>query len=643
MQFSDFMNRTHLFWASVGLAALFWLGDSLLDGLFFEGTGYFDELMPDDPKELWMRAIVVTGVVLFGYVVQMLINQRDRDQRRLRLSGTVFKTASDAIMVTDADNRIIDLNPAFERITGYSRDMVLGRNPRILKSGKHDAAFYASLWEQLLATGYWEGEVWDRRRNGEIYPKWMNITTIRTHGRVSNFIATFRDISASKEAEMELETLAHYDSLTGLANRSLLTARLEQAVHLARRNNWQLGLIFIDLDHFKEINDSLGHSAGDRLLTEVAKRLRDQLRESDTVARLGGDEFVILLERLSGTSAIAELLAKIKAVLAAAFTLDSYGLYVTASMGISIYPDDGEDAEMLLRNADSAMYHAKKEGRDGWSFYSNEMNLQTRRRLQLTGGLHHAVENNEFTLFYQPQIELVTERISGIEALLRWQHPEFGEVSPEEFIPLAEDTGVVEQIGEWVLTEACRQFRSWRDEGLSLPKVTVNVSARQFKSGRLVDTVESILKNVGMKPHCLGLEIRESLLVKSDVRLLNDMQRLCDLGVGFSLDDFGTGYSSLSYLKRFPVSNLTADHSFVRDIPDDKDDMAITAAIISMAHNLNMRVIAEGVETKEQLVFLQEKGCDEVQGYLISRPLPAADIELFLREWKLSSLIGESD
>jgi diguanylate cyclase (GGDEF)-like protein/PAS domain S-box-containing protein len=630
VQFSEFHKRSSLVWFTVLLALLFWVGDSVLDGIFFENTGYYSELVPDDPKELWMRLLLVTVMLGFGIVVQLLVNRRSQDQARLRLAATVFESAADAILVTDGRNRILDVNPAFEQITGYSKAEVLGRNPRVLKSGKHDAPFYQAMWNKLLESGHWEGEIWDRRKDGSLYPKWMSLVAVQHDDRVSRFVAIFRDISSFKKTEQQLQRLAHYDSLTGLANRTLLNAHLEQAIHLAQRNAWQLAVVFLDLDHFKEINDSLGHSAGDRLLSAVAARLREQIRESDLIARLGGDEFVIILPKISDTASVAGVLEKIRLVLAQPFVLQGYELSVTASMGVSVYPADGGDQEFLLRNADAAMYHAKNNGRAAWSFYSTDMNRQTRRRLQLSAGLRQAVDQQQFMLLYQPQVDVKTGRISGIEALIRWLHPELGVVSPVEFIPLAEDTGLIEEVGEWVLAEACRQYRAWHQQCLNPARISVNVSARQFKSGRFVNTVERVLGHTGMDPRCLELEITETLLVRGDARLLQDMHELRALGIRFSIDDFGTGYSSLSYLKRLPVSSLKADRSFVRDVCDDSDDKAILAAMISMAHNLNLRVVAEGVETEEQLEFLRTQNCDELQGFLISRPVDAARIELLL-------------
>ena len=635
-------KQYRLIWIAVALAMMFWFGDSIIDGLFFEKTGFFNELWPDEYKELWMRCLLVTGILLFGGFAQISASRQEQARNKLLLAGAVLQHSHDAILVTDAEINIVDVNPAFEKTTGYSREEVLGKNLRLLSFGEHDNDFYQAFWEQLTRTGSWKGEIQDRRKGGEIYPKWMSVSTISdAGGGVSHYVASFRDISDLKATEKRLEHLAHYDTLSGLPNRSLLIVRLEQALSLAHRNHWTLAVIFIDLDHFKEINDSLGHSAGDRLLTEVGGRLLHCVRESDTVARLGGDEFVIVLDNVSNPRVVSEVLGKLKDTLARPVNVDGYELFVTASMGISLYPDDGRDAEALLRNADSAMYHVKREGRNHWSFYSERMNEQSHRRLQLNNGLRRAIEENQLSLVYQPQLALETRRVCGAEALVRWQHPEMGVISPMEFVPLAEDTGIIEEIGEWVLQEVCRQSAAWCGQGLYLPRISVNVSARQFKNAKFIERVEHLVREYQLAPGCLDLEITESLLVRTDKRLMDDMKRLCDIGVVFSVDDFGTGYSSLSYLKRFPISMIKADRSFVYDIPNDRDDIEITAAIISMSHKLNIRVIAEGVETLQQLAFLRQQGCDEIQGYLYSPPLPPAEFEAFVKDPAALSFLDE--
>jgi diguanylate cyclase (GGDEF)-like protein/PAS domain S-box-containing protein len=635
VQVPGLLKKFNFVWIAVLVSSILWVGDSLIDYIYFGGSSYFAELLPEEPKELWMRMLNVTLILLFGSYMQRISNQKDLTHNELKLGATIFDNAVHAIMVTDDKNCIIKINDTFERITGYTKSEALGNNPRILQSGKHDQAFYETLWEKLHRDDSWEGEIWSRRPNGELYLKEMSITLIRdADGHITNHVGIFRDISHIKVIEEELKQLAHYDVLTNLANRSLLNAHLKQAINLARRNEWQFALVFLDLDHFKEVNDSLGHNAGDDLLVEVARRLQGCVRESDLIARPGGDEFVILLENVSDVSDISEMLAKIKSSLANPFMLDGCEIFANASMGVCLYPHDGEDPETLLRNADSAMYKVKKEGRNNWEFYSKDMNQQMRHRLQMSGNLRRAAEENQFNLIYQPLMDLKTNKIVGAEALIRWEHPDLGTISPDNFIPLAEETGVIEEIGIWVLREACRQFCTWRDNGLYLRRISVNVSARQFRNKDFVSHVSGIIKETGIDPWCLELEITESLLLQSTTTLLTDIHRLRSLGVSFSIDDFGTGFSSLSYLKQFPISNVKIDGSFVCNIPKDKDNMAITNTIIHMANNLNMRVIAEGVETEEQLTFLRENDCDEVQGYLIKRPVPAQEFETFLLEWK---------
>ena len=647
MQLPGFLKQFYYVWVALVLAGSFWVGDTLIDSIFFEKTGFFEELYPDDPKELWMRILVVAVFLLFGLYVQVTSNRKARVYNDLVLGGIIFEDATHAIMVTDSENRILKVNSKFEQITGYTKAGVLGQNPCILQSGKYDREFYAAIWEQLQRDGKWEGEISARRPSGEIYLKYMSITTVRdADGHITNQVGIFRDISHIRETEKQLEYLAHYDALTGLGNRSLLNAYLKQIINLAHRHEWQFALVFLDLDHFKEVNDCFGHSAGDQLLVEVANRLQGCVRESDLITRPGGDEFVILLTKVSGVSDISEILAKIRSALAQTFNLDGCEIFSNASMGISLYPHDGEDPETLLRNADSAMYEVKKEGRNNWAFYSKDMNQQLRHRLHMVGDLRRAVEEDKFKLFYQPQIDLNTDEIVGAEALIRWEHPESGMINPNDFIPLAEDTGIIDEIGIWTLREACRQFRAWQDDGLYLPRISVNVSARQFKNRSFANHVASIVKEAGIDPHHLELEITESLLLQSSAALQTDMHRLRGLGISFSIDDFGTGYSSLAYLNRFPISNVKIDRSFVCNIPNNKNDAAITKTIINMAKNLNMQVIAEGVETGQQLTFLSVHGCNMVQGYLISHPLPSAEFETFLRKWEsacgLHSLLSAS-
>lgn len=629
------INQISVLAVAAVLAVAFWVFDSLLDGLLFEQTGWVGEWWPEDGKELWMRLLVVGLLLLLGVYGQRALNERRRANEQLRLSETVFRSAGDGILVTDADNRIITVNPAFERITGFARDEVLGKDPRILQSGRQGPAFYDELWRELKRTGRWQGEIWDRRKSGDVYPKWLSISAVQDDsGRVASYVAIFRDISSVKEAEQRLEYLAHFDPLTGLANRRLLVDRLNQALALARRRDWWVTVIFLDLDHFKEVNDSLGHVMGDQLLVAVARRLADVLRESDTIARQGGDEFVILLEGAAGAEAVTEILEKLRLALAAPCRIDDHELLITASMGVSLFPDDGQDADTLLMQADAAMYHTKREGRDGWSFYASEMNSQSHRRLRLASELRRAIDEEQLVLHYQPQLELTGGRLTGVEALVRWQHPEWGLLAPAEFIPLAEDTGLIDALGDWVLRAACRQWLQWQADGAAPPRVAVNVSARQFRRADFVPHLEQTLAGSDMEPRCLELEFTESLLIRTEPRFIAGLERLRALGVQFTLDDFGTGYSSLTYLQRFPISRIKVDGSFVRHIPADRDDMAITAAILSLARELDLRVVAEGVESAEQLEFLRRHGCHEIQGDYVARPMPAAEFVGFARRYR---------
>lgn len=635
MQLFRFLKQFNCIWAAIIFVGVFWIGDSFIDYVFFDGSDFFEELLPEEPKELWMRVLLAVVILSFGSYMQYVSSQKAHFYNNLKLGATIFDDAAHAIIVTDDKNCIVKVNDTFERLTGYSKSEVLGQTPCFLQSGKHDKEFYEALWEQLHRDEHWEGELWSRRPNGEVYLKHLSFTIVRdADGRITNYVGIFRDISHIRKTEEKLEHLAHYDALTGLANRSLLNAHIKQTIKLSLRNEWQFALVFLDLDHFKEVNDSLGHNAGDHLLIEVASRLQNCVRESDLVARPGGDEFVILFTNVSEVSAISAMLTKIKTSLAQPFMLEGYEIFANSSMGVCLYPHDGEEPETLLRNADSAMYKAKKEGRNNWEFYSKDMNRQMRHRLQMSGNLRRAVEEGQFNLIYQPQVDLKTDEVVGAEALIRWEHPELGTIGPDNFITLAEETGIIEEIGIWVLREACRQLCLWGDDGLHLPRISVNVSARQFKSQQFVDHVKGSIKETGIDPRCLELEITESLFLQQSSTLQADMHQLHSLGVGFSIDDFGTGFSSLSYLKRFPISNVKIDRSFICNIPNNKDNMAITNTIIHMADNLDMRVIAEGVETVEQLTYLRENGCDEVQGYVIKRPVPGQEFETFLRKWK---------
>ncbi len=616
---------------ALALALVFWLADSGMDSLIFEESDFIAELWPEDGKELFMRWLVVFLAISFGIYVQAVFGHLKHVDDRLHLSSRIFQSATEGIMVTDNSNNIVEVNEAFEKITGYSSAEILGKNPRILQSGRHDKQFYQAMWTELSETGQWEGEVWDRRANGEIYPKLLTITVLKDErGEIVNHVAVFRDITSAKETENKLHHMANHDALTGLENRFQLQVNLEKILKHANRHNRNIGVLFIDLDHFKDINDTLGHTIGDQVLQDAAQRLQDCVRGSDIVARLGGDEFVIVLDELLNENIASDIASKIFDFFSQPFRIENYELYVTASIGISIYPEDGESADELLKNADVAMYHAKDTGRNNYQFFSKQLNSTAARRFKLLSALRYAIDNRGFELHYQPQIDFTSGKICGVEALIRWNHEELGAIAPDEFIPLCEETGLIEEVDDWVLLEACQQFCSWREQGCELPSIAVNISAREVKQSRFIDRIKRVINVTNMDPRHLDLEITEHLLVERDPIVMQTLERLGALGITLVMDDFGTGYSSLSYLKRLPFDIIKVDRSFVGDIPADQDDTAITAAIIAMAHSLRLRVIAEGVETQEQIDYLREQGCDMGQGYKFCRPTSADEVKKLL-------------
>jgi diguanylate cyclase (GGDEF)-like protein/PAS domain S-box-containing protein len=557
---------------------------------------------------------------------------RKLSEERSRLAWEVFESSRECIMITDAEGTIVSVNRAFTAITGYTAEEVLGQNPRLLKSGHQSAEFYRDLWKTLLERGCWQGELWNRRKNGEVYAEWLSISTVYgADGGPTHFIGVASDITKTKRTEEYIRHLAYFDALTGLANRTLLREKLAEALANARRHGTEVSILFIDLDHFKTVNESLGHSLGDRLLKIVADRLRSLVKDTDTVARLGGDEFSLMLTE-TGQDAAAGVAQRIFGLFEHPITLDSHTLHVAVSIGISIYPKDGEDAESLLRYADAALYRAKESGRKVFHFFHPEMNEAARERLTLEVELRQAVARREFELHYQPQVELAGHRLVGLEALLRWHHPELGSVSPAKFIPIAENNGLIVEIGAWVLREACRQIKTWRDRGLVGVPVSVNVSAVQIRNGNLMQTLRDILEESGLPGTALELEVTESLMIQDTELILGQFRALKTLGVSVSIDDFGTGYSNLSYLKRFPIDKLKIDRSFVRDIVGNPDDAAIAHAVVSMGRSLRLKVIAEGVENEPQADILRKMGCDEGQGYLFARPMPAAKLEDWLRD-----------
>ncbi|SDA39879.1 MULTISPECIES: EAL domain-containing protein [unclassified Janthinobacterium] len=558
------------------------------------------------------------------------ITARKEAEEKLRLSATVLEHIADGVMVVDADGIIVTINPAFTQITGYSEAEALGRHASLTRSARHDAAFYQALWDELAASGFWRGEIWNQRKNGEVYLEWLTISAVRdTRAGSTHYVGVFSDITLIKESQEKLDHMAHHDPLTALPNRLLFHDRLQHALLRAGRDQEQLAILFIDLDRFKNVNDTLGHHVGDELLQKVAGQLTARLREGDTLARLGGDEFIVLLERIDGEYGATQVAEKLVTMFEQPFTVAGHELFVTCSVGISLYPDDALDLNMLIRNADVAMYQAKARGRNGYRFYAPSMTGEGVERLRLETFLRRSIEKNEIFLTYQPQVEIDTGRLVGVEALVRWNHPELGLVPPARFIPLAEDSGFINQLGKWVLDEACRQMMRWQAQGLRVPKMAVNLSVKQFERGSIAGMVADILKETGLEPQRLQLEVTESVIMNTGDALgfINDLHAI---GVGLAIDDFGTGYSSLAYLKQLPVQTLKIDRSFIKDISTDVNDEAIAIAIIQLGKSMQLSVIAEGVETEEQAAFLLRHGCKLAQGYFYSRPVLAQDM---LERW----------
>ncbi|MBI3776268.1 MAG: EAL domain-containing protein [Gammaproteobacteria bacterium] len=552
------------------------------------------------------------------------ITERKHSEQKLRLASEALANIAEGVLIADADSKIVFANKAFIETSGYALQEALGHTPAFLHSGRQNAAFYKTMWEQLLATGHWQGEVWDRHKNGSIYPILLSLSSMRDSDGTIHYVSVLRDISKFKRYEAELEQQAHHDALTQLPNRTLFRMRLDAALIRARNGGTRLSLLFLDLDRFKIINDTLGHPVGDELLRNVSARLERCVRDTDTVARFGGDEFAILLDSLDATGIVAKLAQKILDTLAEAFVINGNELFISASIGITTFPDDGGDIQTLFKNADSAMYEAKASGRNAYRFFaSSEQGTYALEKLHLSNDLRHAIARQELHLEYQPRFDLKTGKIKGFEALTRWRHPVHGMIPPDQFIPIAEQTGQIEAIGDWVLHEACRQLRAWHDSGLVLQRVAINLSGLQFARADLPRQIAAILKEYAIEPSLLELELTESVVMADAKRSTQALAELKAMGLLIAIDDFGTGYSSLSYLKRFPVTYLKIDQSFVAGVCDNADDAAITRAIIALAKSLGLKLIAEGVETAGQRAFLEREECDEAQGFLFSHSLPA--------------------
>ncbi len=549
-----------------------------------------------------------------------------------QILATVFEHSAEGLVITNSDNKILAVNSSFTQLTGYSQEEAIGQNPSILKSGREPKEFYAEMWDTLLTSNCWQGEIWDKRKDGSYYPKWLSIAVVRNgQGEIANYIAGFSDISERKQAAQKIEHLAHHDSLTNLPNRFSLCERLSQALQQAKRAGHHLAVMFLDLDRFKNVNDSLGHDVGDKLLFEVALRLKDSVRSSDIVGRIGGDEFVVVLPEIQSGIASVHFAEKIRQTLSEPYLIDGNELHNSPSIGVSIFPHDGDTVEELMKNADTAMYHAKSLGRNNYQFFKKEMHSNAHERLVLENDLRLAIERNEFILYYQPQVEATSGMVVGVEALVRWQHPGRGLIMPDAFIPIAEDSGLIIQMGTMILEIACRQLAAWLAEGLSPLRMAVNLSAKQFRQSTLPDTVADIIARTGIDARLLELEITETAAMGHPEETIRQLKCLNEMEVQLAIDDFGTGYSSLGNLRLFPVSRLKIDRSFVSNIETNADDAAIAAATISLAHTLGKEVIAEGVETEAHSAFVIHQKCDYMQGYLFSRPLAADKAAEFIR------------
>ena len=588
-----------------------------------------------------LKGLLSFGDILNGvermYVQELRRALAERDQalrlsqRNLHLAEKVIESSLEGVMITNARGLIESVNPSFTRLTGYAPEEVIGKSPAVLASGRHDQAFYAQMWEQIHAHGYWQGEVWNRRKCGQIYPEQLTITAIRDeHGEVSHYAALFSDITELKETEQRIRSLAYYDPLTNLPNRRLFADRLNVAIAHAHRHHGNLAVMFVDLDRFKRINDSLGHAVGDEILEEVSRRLVHAVRDDDTVARIGGDEFIVLLGEIEDVDGVAAVARRMTASMLEPVRAGEQELVISCSVGISIYPDDGNSADDLIQNADTAMYRAKEAGRNSFQLYSPAMNTRSLEHLSLEVFLRRALDNRELMVYLQPLVRADDGRVVSAEALLRWEHPQMGWISPADFIPLAEELGLIIQIDEFVLEQVFTYLQGWQQRVGVETSISVNISADHFRHPDFLNNLRLQIERFGIRSQQLVLELTESMLVDDAIENIRTMHGLRELGVRLAIDDFGTGYSSLSYLRRFPVTSLKIDRSFVRGLEQNNEDAAIVQAVIQLAHSLGLMVVAEGVENIEQLEILREFGCELIQGFYYS---PAVTLHEFEQEW----------
>lgn len=555
-------------------------------------------------------------------------------QIALKFADKLWENTSEGVVITDINGTILTVNPAFEIVTGYKLEEARGKNLRLLKSGIHDQKFYENMWAEILGSGEWKSEIWNKRKDGEVYPEQLLISAVKdANGEITNFIAIFSDVSELKLSEEKLRRLAHFDTLTGVANRYSLTKKLQSLLLSAKTNEQQLAVLFLDLDRFKQINDTLGHKYGDSLLQEVSARLKGLIKDKDIIARLGGDEFVIILPKIESMEEASYIAKKIIESLSQSFFLNNHEVYISTSIGISLFPIHGQSMDILLRNADKAMYSAKSNGKNRYEYYRKEMHRDEAKKMKMETLLRKALKRGELFLVYHPKVSMKTKEIVGIEALLRWNSKELGIVSPGEFIPLAEETALIIPISEWLIKKACEDLKKIQLNGFPKMTISVNISALHFNQGHFLNSIHNIIKSTNVNPHHVELELTESMIMSNAKESIGKLVKLKQLGLKLSVDDFGTGYSSFNYLNRFPLDILKIDQTFIKKIGVYHEDTSIVKAIITMAHRLNLAVVAEGVENQRQWNFLLKEKCDLIQGFYITEPLPYEDIIALLKNW----------
>ena len=586
--------------------------------------------------------ISITGRLLYFVVFDNHTLQL-REEAERALAEKIFMNIEESVLYTDKRGVILSVNPAFQIVTGYTEEEALGKRPNILQSGYHKKDFYDAMWKEISEKGQWSGEIWNKRKNGEVFPEWLTIHAIvDDSGEVMNHVALFTDITDKKHKENQLQKLIRYDALTGTANRSLLNEELSTLIKTSQKYNQILAVLHLDLDRFKVINETLGHGYGDLMLKKVAARIKRMLKNKDVLARIGGDEFIIVLPNLKHVKEAVHISQDIILALKQPFYLYDQETYISASIGIGLYPFDGLQVEALLINAEKALNKAKSTGVNGFELYHEELqNVNNTRKRTIENKLHTALENDEVQVHYHPQVNLATGEVVGVEALLRWKEAELGQVSPGEFIPIAEETGLIIPISQWVIKKACEDVKSFHISGYPNLKVSINISGLHFTQENFVKDVVSLIENTNIHPHCVELELTESMIMPNAQDSISKLVTLKQLGLKLSIDDFGTGYSSLSYLQKFPIDTLKIDQSFIKNLSIYKDDSAIVIAIITMAKALNLEIIAEGVELKKHVDFLKKQKCDIIQGFYLSKPLPISDLQDFLEMWEPSLINGK--